>query len=220
MPRLRQVPLAEASPNVAKAYQKLFAGRDPVKEPGTATGTPGNWWTVFGLVPHIFDHAVAQFGMFGMFSETSVSKLDPKIREIAILRAGYTAESQFVFSQHCKAARRNGLPEEKIAAIPNWSVANVYSPLERALLAYTDCLILEHGRVPDGTFDALHALMLDEDILEISYYVMSYNLNAVCCRALRLEYDDVPDRIREVPIPKDGKLAEDWAGGAWRRPAH
>jgi alkylhydroperoxidase family enzyme len=82
--------------------------RDPVKEPGTATGTPGNWWTVFGLVPHVFDHAVAQFGMFGMFSDTSVSKLDPKIREIAILRAGYAAESQFVFSQHCKAARQAG----------------------------------------------------------------------------------------------------------------
>ncbi len=28
-----------------------FGDRDPVAEPGTATGTPGDWWPVFALVP-------------------------------------------------------------------------------------------------------------------------------------------------------------------------
>ena len=37
------------------------------------------------------------------------------------------------------------------------------------------------------------------------------------CKALRLEFDDVPERIQEVPVPKDGKLAADWAGSAWAR---
>ncbi|MBN9571566.1 MAG: carboxymuconolactone decarboxylase family protein, partial [Alphaproteobacteria bacterium] len=181
MPRLRQVPLSEATENVRKFYKQLFGDRDPVAEPGTATGTPGNWWTVFALVPAIFDHATAQFGMFGMFSDRSVSKLDPKVREIALLRTGFAVGSQFVFSQHCKAGRRNGLSEEKIAAIPDWGVSDVFSPLERAVLAYTDCLVLQHGRVPDGTFNALHSLISEEDILELSYHVMAYNLHAVMC---------------------------------------
>jgi len=43
---------------------------------------------------------------------------------------------------------------------------------------------------------------------------MGYNLHAVCCKALRLEYDDVPERIREVPVPAAGEVA-DWAGKAW-----
>jgi alkylhydroperoxidase family enzyme len=215
MPRLRQVPLAEAHEGAQRYYQQLFSGRDPVKEPGTATGTPGNWWTVFALVPPIFDHATAQFGMFGMFAGTSVSKLDPKIREIALLRVGFAVGSQFVFSQHCKAARRNGLPEEKIAAIPGWAVSEVYSPLERAVLAYVDCLILERGRVPDQTFEALHKLMSEEDILELSYHSLGYNLHAVMCKALRLEFDDVPERICEVPVPDGGRLTSDWAGSAW-----
>ena len=42
-------------------YERLFGDRDPVVSPGTATGTPGNWWTVFALVPDCFDHAVAGF---------------------------------------------------------------------------------------------------------------------------------------------------------------
>ncbi|MEN3952535.1 carboxymuconolactone decarboxylase family protein [Iodidimonas sp. SYSU 1G8] len=218
MPRLRQVPRAEAAPEVLKYYDALFPGRDPVTEPGTATGTPGNWWTVFALRPYIFSHATAHFGMFGMFANASVSQLDPAIREIAILRAGYVAGSQFVFSQHCKAGRKNGLAEEKIAAIPHWAVADVWTPLERAVLAWTDGLIQDRGRVADGVFEALSALMSDEDILELTYHVCGYNTHAVMCRALRLEYDDVPERIEEVPMP-DGPGVQDWAGRAWSKPA-
>lgn len=217
MPRLKQVPLADAVPSVKAYYAKLFGDRDPVKEPGTATGTPGNWWTVFALVPSIFEHATAQFGMFGMFADKSVSKLDAKLREIALIRTGFIAGSQFVFSQHCKAGRRNGLSEEQIQSIPNWSIATIFTPLERAVLAYVDCLVLEGGRVPDGLFEEVKKHLSDEDILELTYHVMGYNSHATICRALRLEYDDVPERIVEVPVPKDGKLAADWAGSAWNR---
>ena len=42
MSRLRQVPKAEASAEVRAIYQEFFGERDPVAEPGTATGTPGD----------------------------------------------------------------------------------------------------------------------------------------------------------------------------------
>ena len=45
--------------------------------------------------------------------------------------------------------------------------------------------------MPDATFDALHKLMSDEDILELGYHVMCYNLHAVLCKAMRLEFDGV-----------------------------
>jgi len=47
MPRLREVPRDEADPFVRQIYRMLFGERDPVREPGTETGSPGNWWTVF-----------------------------------------------------------------------------------------------------------------------------------------------------------------------------
>ena len=56
MPRLREVPADEAHPRAQTIYQLLFGDRDPVAEPGTATGTPGNWWTVFAGVPDCFDN--------------------------------------------------------------------------------------------------------------------------------------------------------------------
>src|SRR5262245_66510484 len=112
MPRLRQVPRTEAgAPIVTTMYDKLFGpDRDPVAEPGTATGTSGDWWTVFALVPDVLRHAVRGFGLYG----SPRRALDPTLRELGQTRAGWTRGSQFVFSQHCKSCRNLGLRAEKI----------------------------------------------------------------------------------------------------------
>jgi alkylhydroperoxidase family enzyme len=199
MPRLRQVGKDDAHPFAKAVYKSLFGERDPVREPGTETGTPGNWWTVFALVPDAFDHAVAGFQFY-----RGKRKLDPKLREIGQTRVGWARGSQFVYSQHCKASRGVGLSEEKIAAIPHWQVATCYSDVERALLAYTDALVYDGGRTPDGLFDALKKHLSDEEILEFTYIVCTYDMHAVMCRALRLEYDDVDERIVEIAAPTGG----------------
>ena len=202
MPRLRQISRADADPSVLDVYQLLFQDRDPVAEPGTATGTPGNWWTVFANSPDVFNHAVAGFGLY----RSNKRKLDPKLRELGMTRAGWARGSQFVFSQHCKSARSVGLTEEQIEAIPAWGVAGCFSPLERAVLAYTDDLVLNGGRVPDATFEALRAEGLDDEaILELTYTTCLYEMHATMSRALRLEYDDRDDPIVEVPAPADGQ---------------
>ena len=199
MPRLRQVSRADATPEVTRMYDMLFGERDPVSDPGTATGTPGNWWTVFALVPDVFNHAVAGFGLY----RSKNRKIDPKLRELGQARAGFARGSQFVFSQHCKAARAVGLTEEQVEAIPAWSTSESFSPLERAVLAYTDDLVLEGGRVQDGTFSCLRKSLSDEEILELTYIICTYELHATMCRALRLEYDDVPERIAEIAAPSE-----------------
>jgi alkylhydroperoxidase family enzyme len=175
----------------------LFGDRDPVESPGTATGTPGNWWTVFALVPECFDHAVAGF----QFYRNPSRKLDPKLRELGQMRAGWARASQFVFSQHCKAGRDAGLAEAQIQAIPSWATATCFSPAERAVLAYTDCLVLDGGRVPDALFAELKRHLSDEEILELTYVTCLYEMHATICRALRLEYDDVDERVIEIAAP-------------------
>lgn len=200
MPRLRQVPRAEATPEVLEMYDRLFPGRDPVTEPGTATGTPGNWWTVFAIVPDIFNHAVAGFGLFSSPNR----KLDPKHRELGLTRAGFARGSQFVFSQHSKASRNAGLSDAQVAAVPAWQTSDAFSPDERAVLAYTDEIVLADGRVQDATFDALREHLSEEAVLELTYAVANYALHATICRALRLEYDDIDERIVEVPVPTAG----------------
>lgn len=198
MPRLRQVPKDEADDYARAIYRALFGERDPVADPGTATGTPGNWWTVFALVPDAFRHTTEGFA----FYRSGKRRLDPVLSELGQTRAGHAVGSRFVYSQHMKAARFAGLTDEQAEAIAHWPVATCFTPIQRAVLAYTDCLVLQHGRVPDAVFDALKAELSDEEILELTYVTATYMMHAVMSRALRLEYDDVDDPVTEVPAPE------------------
>ncbi len=132
------------------------------------------------------------------------------MRELGQIRAGWAAGSQFVFSQHAKSMRGLGMPEEKITHIPAWSVApdGTYSRAERAVLAYTDCLVYGHGRVPDELFAELRRHLHDEALLELTYITTLYFQHAVMSRALRTEFDDRDDPIVEIAGPPGATAME------------
>lgn len=199
MPRLREVPLAEADSEVARPlYHVLFGERDPVADPGTATGTRGDWWTVFANSPDTLKHAAQGFAYY----RSSRRKLDPVLRELSQTWAGYANGSQFVFSQHCKSLRGLGVSEAKIAAIPAWQTASCFDTRERLVLAYADRLVTHRGRVPDALFAELKAEFSDEEILELTYITCLYDMHAVMSRALRTEFDDRDDPVVEVAAPE------------------
>jgi alkylhydroperoxidase family enzyme len=203
MPRLHQVTRAESdAPIVTAMYDLLFGDRDPVAEPGTETGTRGDWWPAFANVPDILEHAVQGFGIY----RSPRRVLDPVLRELGQARAGWAAGSQFVFSQHCKSLRALGVADEKIEAVAYWGAATCFDDLERIVLAYTDCLVLDRGRVPDQLFDALYERLGDEATLELTYITALYLQHAVMSRALRTEWDDVDERVVEVAGPDDADV--------------
>jgi len=201
MPRLHQVSRAETdAPIVTMMYDLLFEDRDPVAEPGTATGTRGDWWPAFANVPDILEHAVQGFGIY----ESPNRVLDPVLRELGQARAGWAAGSKFVFSQHCKSLRALDVPDEKIAAVGYWPAASCFTELERYVLAFADCLVLDRGRVPDELFAALHDALGDRAMLELTYITALYLQHAVMSRALRTEWDDIDEPVVEVAGPDDG----------------
>ncbi|MFM7402980.1 MAG: carboxymuconolactone decarboxylase family protein [Erythrobacter sp.] len=212
MPRLREVPRAEADPKVAQPlYGVLFGERDPVAEPGTATGTRGDWWTVFAGSPDTLKHAAQGFAYY----RSPDRKLDPVLRELGQTWAGWATGSQFVFSQHCKSLRGLGVSEAKIAALPVWQTSDIFDAKERLVLAYADRLVCHAGRVPDALFAEVKAAFSDEEILELTYITCLYQMHAVMSRALRTEFDDRDDPIVEVAAP-EGFDALDFLGGARR----
>lgn len=200
MPVLRQVPRSEATSDVIHQYYDILfgPGRDPVSQPGTSTGTPGDWWTVFALAPDIFEHAVDGFHIY----RHPDRKIDPVLRELGQTRAGWVKGSQFVFSQHCKSLRGLGVSEAKIGAVSHWTVSDAFNETERAVLAYADCLTLGDGRTPQAVIDKLKTFWSDEQIFEFTYITCLYGMHAVITRALRMEYDDRDDPIVEVDAPE------------------
>ena len=203
MPRLNQVSRPEVSDEFTlQMYDFMFGDRDPVAEPGTVGGTTGDWWTVFAQSPAALRHAVRGFRLYRQ--EVSI-RADH--RELGQIRAGWVVGSQFVFSQHCKACRSAGLSEDKIAAIPSWQTADCYDRTERLLLAYTDCLAGQHGRVPEQLMVELREVFTDREILEFTYTTTMYVQHAIMSRALRLEFDDRDDPVVEVAAA-DGEVLD------------
>jgi alkylhydroperoxidase family enzyme len=202
MPRLRQVPRSEVDdPVVLSMYDLVFGkGIDPLEAgTGTATGSEGDWWTVYALVPDVMEHAVQGFVLY----RSPARKLDPVLRELSLTRAGWVCGSSFVYSQHCKALRGLGMTSEKIAAIDAWATSPLFDDAERAVLGFTDAMVYAHGRVPDALFEQLRSHLSDEAILELAYVAAMYGMHASIVRALRLESDDIDDPTREADHPDD-----------------
>jgi alkylhydroperoxidase family enzyme len=154
---------------------------------------------VFANSPDVLEHACRGFALYA----APERKLGATLRELGQTRAGWLVGSQFVFSQHCKSCRAYGFSEEKIEALKAWSISDLFTPVERALLALTDALVLGFGRVDDAVFDALHEHLTDEEILEFTYITMMYTMHAVISVALQLEYDNRDDPIVEIAAPED-----------------
>ena len=108
----KQVPRSRR-PQRHPFYDALFGPTVTSYEPGTATGTPGNWWTVFAQVPDCLHHMVAGF----QFIATASAKFH---RDCANLTSPcrLCRGSQFVFSQHCKALRAANSPKRKSRRFP------------------------------------------------------------------------------------------------------
>lgn len=202
MPRLNPVPRDQATSEMKALYDRWFGvGRDPVTQPGTSTGVPGNWWTIWAHAPDVLQAMRSYY--------YADAPIDPALRELALVRTGYARGSHFVFSQHCKAARKAGVAEAKIKAAPYWTISDAYTPLERAVLAYVDGLVLEGGRVHDEVFAVLRQTFTDNEILILTYLINLYNMHGISSKALCLEYDDVPERVVELPVP-DGGGVQNW----------
>ena len=198
MPRLTPVSRADAPEGIVTTmYDFMFGDRDPGAEPGLPNGTTGDWWTVVAQSPELLEHCVSGF----VFYRSPQRDLPKELREIAQLRVGWNRESRFVYSQHCKACRDNGVPEEKIQAVSAWETSDAFTRADRAVLAWTDVLVLHGGRASDAAFAALREHLSELAVLELTYIACWYDLHAVMSKALRLELDDVDDRITEITGP-------------------
>lgn len=201
MPRLTQVTRGDAAEAVIPHYERLFGDRDPVAHPGTSTGTPGNWWTVMANSPDLLDNLVSVMRAFR--DEDRV--VSARQRELALVRTGYLVGSKFVYSQHCKAARAAGISDAELSLLRGgWPMSEKLSHDDKSLLSYVDEFVLQRGRVSDETFAELTKVLSDEGILELTIFIGTYAMHAAISRALRLEYDDVEERIVEVSAPEQG----------------
>jgi 4-carboxymuconolactone decarboxylase len=103
-------------------------------------------------------------------------ELDPKLRELAIVRVGRLSRAAYEVFQHERIAREVGVEDEKIAALRDATIeAGAFTDNEKAVLRFADDVV-RNVRASDKSLKAVQAFLSAGAVVEltltIGYYMM------------------------------------------------
>jgi 4-carboxymuconolactone decarboxylase len=124
------------------------------------------------------------------------AKLDPRLREIAILRTAKVTRSVYEWTQHVPMAKHVGVTDAQVAAMDNWQGASCFNELERKVLRFTDEVA---GNVK-GSREALEALKKDLGAAEIVELILSIGFWGMVARLLETTEVDLEDFAGKVDL--------------------
>ncbi|MEM6499944.1 MAG: carboxymuconolactone decarboxylase family protein [Pseudomonadota bacterium] len=133
------------------------------------------------------------------------SKLDPRLREMAILMVGYLARSPYEYSHHIKIGRDFGVSDDDIRGLIQEAEGRSSSldPLSKSVLAAAREMTID-GTVSDKTFATLSEDLSRAHLLDLIITIGVYN---AVVRVLASTGMDVEDSymsyLDEFPLPKD-----------------
>ena len=127
-------------------------------------------------------------------------RLDPRLRELVILRLGWATGSDYEWTQHWPLAAAAGLSDAERLAVRDWRAWPGFGAAERAVLAATD-ETLERGALGAETWDAcVRALGGDEALVELVAVIGTWRCVSSLLRSL-----GVPLEEGVASWPPDGR---------------
>jgi len=170
--------LVLAVPLVGIAADTPRQPRIPYVDPATMNPTvratmakaPANSIRVLGVASEGVFGGLMQFNS-AFYTDT---KLDPVLRELAILRIGYLSNSRYQLTQHEAAARALKMSAQQLAAIKaGGKHPNVLSDAQQAVLDFTDDLV-KNVRAGDATFTAVRKHVDDQTLMDLILLIGCY----------------------------------------------
>jgi alkylhydroperoxidase family enzyme len=116
------------------------------------------------------------------------TKLDGRIRELAICLVARRTGAEYEWHHHQSVAQRDGVSGEQLEALPDWRSSNVFDAREQAVLAYAEQMT-KSVQVDDSTFGALRGYFDDREIVELTATIAYYNAVARFLVSTRVDID-------------------------------
>jgi len=114
--------------------------------------------------------------MLALEKAVAESGLEYSLYELVRVRASQINGCAYCIHMHTRAARRAGESEERLYLVSAWRESPLFTPRERAALAWTEALtLLAETRAPDDVFDALKDHFTDEEIVNLSMAINVIN---------------------------------------------
>jgi len=131
------------------------------------------------------------------------SKLDPRLRELAILQVGWLARSPYEWSHHVKLGRDFGVSDDDIRALIDDTAGrptqldDMTKTVLRAAREMT-----QDGAMSDATFAALRQTLGNELIVDLTVTIAFYNAVVRVLATLQIDVeDDYIPYLRQFPLP-------------------
>jgi len=165
---------------------------DEVRDVFTIMEGPDAWTngSAFSAPPTMANHPALASAMFEFHMKTlAFAKVDPRLREIVMLRAAWRHQCQYEWIHHGLMGRNNfGLTDADIEAIKEGPAASHWNELERLVLGLSDEMP-RTSRVSDETWAALERHFTRQEIMELVFLVAEYEMNCLTFNAIRLEIE-------------------------------
>jgi AhpD family alkylhydroperoxidase len=124
--------------------------------------------------------------MLAVSKFTNECGLEHSLLELVKTRASQINGCAFCIQMHTRDARRLGETEERLHLLAAWRETPVYTPRERAALAWTEALTLvTEGHAPDEVYAQVRAQFSDSEIAKLTLaigVINSWNRIAVGLR--------------------------------------
>jgi AhpD family alkylhydroperoxidase len=103
--------------------------------------------------------------------------LEKSLIELLKMRASQINGCAFCLDMHSKDARRGGESEQRLYLLDAWRESSLYSPRERAALAWTEAVTrIADTHAPDTDYEALQLHFSDKEIVDLTALVGLINL--------------------------------------------
>jgi AhpD family alkylhydroperoxidase len=132
------------------------------------------------------------------------SRLDPRLRELAILQVSFLTGSAWGFSHHVRIGREVGITDEEIRAIAEETSGQptCLEPLAKAVLRAAREMTVDL-RVSDETFAALQRELDDERLTDLVVAIAFYNGLVRLLETMQVDVEeDYLPYLEEFPLPK------------------
>jgi alkylhydroperoxidase family enzyme len=116
------------------------------------------------------------------------TELEPRLRELIILRVASVTGSRYEWTQHYTLALQIGVTVEQTEEIDEWNGSEVFSPVDRAALRYADTLV-RNEKVSDDIFRELRRFMADKVIVELTAAIGYWTMVGRFLEALQVDID-------------------------------
>ena len=133
------------------------------------------------------------------------SRLDPRLRELAILQVGYLARSPYEYSHHVEIGRDFGVSDEDIRAIANETAGRPtqLEPIAKAVLRAAREMTTDLT-VSEQTFAALRRELDHERLTDLVLTIGFYNGVVRILATMQIDVEDSYHKyLDEFPLPKD-----------------